>query len=171
MLAAERDRALRALASEEDRRRDLVEELGGLLGGELSCGDVSRLVVGLERIEREELAPGEGEGEGDAGRTRRTWVLEVSGLFTPSIEEEKISVIDSPLVSRLTALANGLSSAGFGGSCLQLSRRGGAGLSLALVLVPSLSTYAASIARPPSACRPVVCVPDNRNPAAFARIQ
>lgn len=81
-LAGERDRALRSLAAEEDRRRDMVEELSGLLGGELSCGDVSRLAMGLERIEREQAAAGEGEGEGGGGglgeSRGRAWVLEVS---------------------------------------------------------------------------------------------
>lgn len=94
-MAGERDRALRSLASEEDRRRDMVEELSGLLGGELSCGDVSRLAMGLERIEREagETATatataaaaagmgggrGEGEEEDEGGAGGRAWVLEVS---------------------------------------------------------------------------------------------
>lgn len=80
-LAGERDRALRSLAAEEDRRRDLVEELFGLLGGELSCGDVSRLAVGLESIEREaeETAPEGEKKEEDLGDPRgRAWLLEVS---------------------------------------------------------------------------------------------
>ena len=52
-LAGERDRALRSLAAEEDKRHDLVEECFTLLGGELSCGDVSRLALSLDRIEQE----------------------------------------------------------------------------------------------------------------------
>eukprot|EP00752_Nemacystus_decipiens_P002815 g2626.t1 len=78
-LAGERDRALRSLAAEEDRRRDMVEELSGLLGGELSCGDVSRLAMGLERIEREQPAAAAGDGDGEEGEGEprgRAWVLE-----------------------------------------------------------------------------------------------
>lgn len=63
----------------------MVEELSGLLGGELSCGDVSRLAIGLERIEREAeeatAAAGKGRGqeEEDGGEPgRRAWVLEVN---------------------------------------------------------------------------------------------
>lgn len=95
-LAGERDRALRSLAAEEDKRHDLVEECSTLLGGELSCGDVSRLALSLDRIEQEleqelekELGQelekaGEGEGEREAGGGDRDgqpggrkWVLEV----------------------------------------------------------------------------------------------
>ncbi|CAM9751630.1 unnamed protein product, partial [Ectocarpus sp. 13 AM-2016] len=76
-LAGERDRALRSLAAEEDRRRDMIEELTSLLGGELSCGDVSRLAMGLERIEREAGPAAASEEEGDGGQERgRAWVLE-----------------------------------------------------------------------------------------------
>ncbi|CAM9622266.1 unnamed protein product [Ectocarpus sp. 4 AP-2014] len=76
-LAGERDRALRSLAAEEDRRRDMIEELTSLLGGELSCGDVSRLAMGLERIEREAGPAAASEEEGGGGQERgRVWVLE-----------------------------------------------------------------------------------------------
>ncbi|CAM9834409.1 unnamed protein product [Ectocarpus sp. 6 AP-2014] len=76
-LAGERDRALRSLAAEEDRRRDMIEELTSLLGGELSCGDVSRLAMGLERIEREAGPAAASEEEGGGGQERgRAWVLE-----------------------------------------------------------------------------------------------
>lgn len=70
-LAGERDRALRSLAAEEDKRRDVVEAISSLLGGELSCADVSRLTMGLERIEQEEGREGGEEPNG------RVWVLEV----------------------------------------------------------------------------------------------
>lgn len=73
-LAGERDRALRSLAAEEDKRHELVEKLCSLLGEELTCGDVSRLLMGLERIEEEK----EGGQEEDGERYGRAWVLEVS---------------------------------------------------------------------------------------------
>ena len=80
-LAGERDRALRSLAAEEDKRHDLIEECNALLGGELSCGDVSRLALSLDRIEQELEQEGEEGGEGGGGRDEdpggRTWVLKV----------------------------------------------------------------------------------------------
>ena len=59
---------------EEDKRNDLIEELSAALGDELPCSDVSRLVMGLERIEQERAALGE---EDEEGRHERVWVLEV----------------------------------------------------------------------------------------------
>lgn len=79
VLAEERDRALRALSAEEDKRYGIVEELSGLLGDELSCVDVSRLTMGLERVERERWAADEGLREADKGEIYGSaWVLEVS---------------------------------------------------------------------------------------------
>lgn len=77
-MAGERDRALRSLSAEEDRRYEMVEDLSTLMGEELTCVDLSRLAMGLERIEHEDPAKADGgRGEGETADDR-SWVLEVS---------------------------------------------------------------------------------------------
>lgn len=86
-MAGERDRALRSLAAEEEKRQDTVDDLSMLLGDELSCADVTRLVMGIDKIEQEGK-DGAGAGEDGAEEVRygRTWVLEVS--FVASTRHE-----------------------------------------------------------------------------------
>lgn len=75
-LAGERDRALRSLAAEEDKRHDLIEDLSAALGDDLSCANLSRLVVGLENIEQEQKRSVDEKGE-EEEPYGRSWVLEV----------------------------------------------------------------------------------------------
>lgn len=76
-LAGERDRALRSLAAEEDKRHDLIEDLSTALGDELSCANLSRLVIGLEKIEQEQERSVDEKRE-EEEPYGRSWVLEVS---------------------------------------------------------------------------------------------
>lgn len=78
-LADERDRALRALAVEEEKRCKIVDELSGVLGDELTAGDVSRITIGLEALEvewqvQDERGGREEEVECSYGRA---WLIEV----------------------------------------------------------------------------------------------
>lgn len=75
-LARERDRALRALAAEEEKRRNVVDEVSRLLGNELSAGHVSRIAMGLEGLEREIQADAEEDRDFPYGRA---WLIEVTG--------------------------------------------------------------------------------------------
>lgn len=75
-LAGERDRALRALAAEEERRCKVVDDVSRLLGDELTAGDVSRVTMGLEVLEREQQEQEGGEDERD-GPYGRAWLLGV----------------------------------------------------------------------------------------------
>lgn len=78
-MAGERDRALRSLAAEEEKRQDIVEDLSRLLGDELSCADVTRLVMGVDKMEREwKYGRGEEEEAAEEAPHGRMWVLEVS---------------------------------------------------------------------------------------------
>lgn len=73
-LAGERDRALRGLAAEEEKRCQVVDDVSRLLGDELTGGDVSRITMGLEVLEREQQEQKGGE-EWD-GPYGRAWLLE-----------------------------------------------------------------------------------------------